>query len=69
VTDRSGLQGLQRYFDDLEKLALSWKQQSLTQEQVVERFATVPAPYKDYKFQGLYKSNLETAYQQITRGS
>jgi glyoxylase-like metal-dependent hydrolase (beta-lactamase superfamily II) len=69
VTDRSGLEGLKRYFDDLEKLALTWKEQSLTQEQAVERFAEVPTAYRDYKFQGLYKGNLETAYQQITQGS
>lgn len=68
VADQSGLKTLKSYFDNLEKLALSWKEQSLTQEQVLERFAQVPAPYKNYKFQGLYKSNLETAYQQITRG-
>ena len=68
VTDRTGLETLKSYFDDLEKLALTWKEQSLTQEQVLERFAEVPAPYKSYKFQALYKGNLETAYQQITQG-
>jgi hypothetical protein len=68
VTDRRGLETLKSYFDNLEKLALTWKEQSLTQEQVLERFSEVPAPYKDYKFQALYKGNLETAYQQITQG-
>jgi hypothetical protein len=68
VTDRSGLETLKRYFDELEKLALTWKEQSLTKEQALDRFAEVPAPYKGYKFQGLYKGNLETAYQQITSG-
>lgn len=66
VTDSKGLVTLKRYFDELEQLALSWKEQSLTKEQVLERFGQTPAAYKDYKFQGLYKSNLETAYQQIT---
>lgn len=68
ITDRSGLETLKRYFDELEKLALTWKEQSLSKERVLERFAEVPTPYKDYKFQALYKGNLETAYQQITRG-
>ncbi|HBE16711.1 MAG TPA: MBL fold metallo-hydrolase [Cyanobacteria bacterium UBA11149] len=66
VTNRQGLQSLSRYFQDLEKLALTWKKESLTKEQVLARFAQVPAAYKEYKFQGLYQSNLETAYQQIT---
>jgi glyoxylase-like metal-dependent hydrolase (beta-lactamase superfamily II) len=68
VSDRRGLEILKGYFDQLENLALIWKEQSLTKEQVLERFPEVPAPYKGYKFQGLYKGNLETAYQQITRG-
>ncbi|HBB36225.1 MAG TPA: MBL fold metallo-hydrolase [Cyanobacteria bacterium UBA8803] len=68
ITDRRGLESLKGYFDNLERLALSWQQQSLTQAQVLARFAEVPAPYKDYKFHGLYQGNLETAYQQITLG-
>ncbi len=67
VTDRRGLETLKRYFDDLEKLAMSWKQRSLTQEQAIASSAKVPAPYANYKFQGLYPGNLETAYQQFTR--
>jgi glyoxylase-like metal-dependent hydrolase (beta-lactamase superfamily II) len=68
VTDRRGLETLKRYFHDLETLALTWKEQSLTNEQALERFAQVPDPYKDYMYQSLYKSNLEAAYEQITRG-
>ncbi len=76
VTDKSGLQELQAYFSDLEKLALSWKAQNLTKEQVIAQYSQLPDAYKDYKFQALYApnklgitSNLEIAYDQITRSA
>ena len=67
VTDVTGLQAQQAYFSWLERTALEWKAQILTKEQVLEKFAKVPDAYKDYKFKGLYSTNLESAYEQFTR--
>ncbi|PZO43488.1 MAG: MBL fold metallo-hydrolase [Pseudanabaena frigida] len=69
VTDVTGLQAQQAYFSGLERLALEWKGQILTKEQVLEKFAKVPDLYKDYKFKGLYSINLESAYEQFTRSA
>ncbi|TYQ29915.1 MBL fold metallo-hydrolase [Pseudanabaena sp. UWO310] len=69
VTDVTGLQAQQAYFSGLERLALEWKGQILTKEQVLEKFAKVPDLYKDYKFKGLYSTNLESAYEQFTRSA
>ncbi|ELS31102.1 MULTISPECIES: MBL fold metallo-hydrolase [Pseudanabaena] len=69
VTDVTGLQAQQAYFSGLERLALEWKGQILTKEQVLEKFAKVPDLYKDYKFKGLYSNNLESAYEQFTRSA
>ncbi|WP_055076583.1 MBL fold metallo-hydrolase [Pseudanabaena sp. 'Roaring Creek'] len=69
VTDVAGLQAQQAYFSRLERLALEWKGQILTKEQVLEKFAKVPDLYKDYKFKGLYSNNLESAYEQFTRSA
>jgi len=69
VTDVTGLQAQQAYFSGLERLALEWKSQILTKEQVLEKFAKVPDTYKDYKFKGLYPINLESAYEQFTRSA
>ena len=66
VTDVTGLQSQQAYFSWLERLALEWKGQILSKEQVLEKFAKVPDLYKDYKFKGLYSMNLESAYEQFT---
>lgn len=65
VTNSSGLEKLNQYFTDLEKLAKIWKDQSLTQEQAIASASQVPEAYKNHKFQGLYQGNLETAYQQF----
>ena len=69
VTDVTGLQAQQAYFSGLERLALEWKGQILTKEQALAKFAKVPDLYKDYKFQGLYSINLESAYEQFTRSA
>ncbi len=69
VTDVTGLQAQQAYFSRLERLALEWKSQILTKEQVLEKFAKVPDMYKDYKFKGLYPANLDSAYEQFTRSA
>ncbi len=69
VTDVTGLQSQQAYFSWLERLALEWKGQILSKEQVLEKFAKVPDLYKDYKFKGLYSMNLESAYEQFTRSA
>jgi len=69
VTDVTGLQAQQAYFSGLERLALEWKSQILTKEQVLEKFAKVPDMYKDYKFKGLYPANLDSAYEQFTRSA
>lgn len=75
VTDRTGLQALQGYFSELERLALGWKAQALTKEEAINQFANVPEAYKDYKFQFLYKGgsgmkgNLEVAYDQFSRSA
>jgi glyoxylase-like metal-dependent hydrolase (beta-lactamase superfamily II) len=69
VTDVTGLQAQQSYFSWLERLALEWKGQILTKEQVLEKFAKVPDAYKDFKFKGLYPTNLDSAYEQFTRSA
>jgi cyclase len=63
------LQAQQQYFNDLERLALSWKAQALSKEQVLKDFAKVPEKYKDYRFQALYETNLEAAYEQFARSA
>jgi cyclase len=66
ITNQQGLVAEKQYFKDLEQLALSWKAKGLTKDQAIAASAEVPVAYKGYKFQALYKSSLETAYQQIT---
>jgi glyoxylase-like metal-dependent hydrolase (beta-lactamase superfamily II) len=63
------LQTQQQYFNDLERLALNWKAQNLSKEQVLRDFAKVPDTYKDYKFQSLYSTNLNAAYDQFTQSA
>ncbi|MGB8701960.1 MAG: MBL fold metallo-hydrolase [Thermosynechococcaceae cyanobacterium] len=67
IADRPALARQHQFFADLEQLALSWKAKGLTQPQAIAASLKVPDVYKDYKFQALYQSNLETAYQQITQ--
>ncbi len=76
VGDRGGLQEMQAYFVDLEKLALGWKARGLTKEQAVAQSNKVPETYKDYKFKPLYggeipnlPNNLVTAYDQFSRSA
>lgn len=69
VTDITGLQAQQAYFSWLERLALEWKGQILSKEQVLEKFAKVPDAYKDYKFKAIYPLNLDSAYEQFTRSA
>lgn len=76
VTNKAGMQELQAYFSDLERLSLAWKAQNLTKEEVFAKYAKVPDAYKDYKFQVIYapnnaglRSNLEVAYEQFTRSA
>ncbi|MCY7331670.1 MAG: MBL fold metallo-hydrolase [Pseudanabaena sp. CAN_BIN31] len=69
VTDVTGLQAQQAYFSSLERTALEWKSQILTKEQVLQKFAKVPDAYKEYKFKGLYSTNLESAYEQFARSA
>jgi glyoxylase-like metal-dependent hydrolase (beta-lactamase superfamily II) len=76
VGDRTALQGLQAYFTDLERLALSWKARGLTKEEAIAQSSKIPDAYKDYKFKLLYASeipnlpnNLVTIYDQFTRSA
>ncbi len=68
VSDIGSVKELRSYFGDLEKLALTWKQEGLSKESALKNSASIPVAYENYKFQALYPSNLETAYQQITLG-
>jgi glyoxylase-like metal-dependent hydrolase (beta-lactamase superfamily II) len=69
VTDITGLQAQQAYFNWLERTALEWKGQILSKEQVLEKFAKIPDAYKDYKFKAIYPLNLDSAYEQFTRSA
>jgi cyclase len=68
VTDDTGFDALKGYLDDLEALALAWKEQGLSQADAIAT-TSVPEQYANYLFQGLFPSNLEAAYQQITLGN
>jgi cyclase len=76
VTDVTGIQAFQEYIRDLERLALDWKAQGLSRDEAFAQSAIPPAKYSDFKFQAMYapndiglKSNLEVAYDQITRSA
>jgi glyoxylase-like metal-dependent hydrolase (beta-lactamase superfamily II) len=69
VTNVTGLQSQQAYFSWLERMALEWKGQILSKEQVLEKFAKIPDAYKDYKFKAIYPLNLDSAYEQFTRSA
>ncbi|HEY9735621.1 MAG TPA: MBL fold metallo-hydrolase [Trichocoleus sp.] len=67
ISDRNALVTLRGFLDDLEALALSWKENGVSQEDAIA--TPVPEKYASYRFQGLFPNNLETAYQQITLGN
>jgi glyoxylase-like metal-dependent hydrolase (beta-lactamase superfamily II) len=69
VTNVTGLQAQQAYFSWLERMALEWKGQILSKEQVLEKFAKIPDAYQDYKFKAIYPLNLDSAYEQFTRSA
>ena len=56
---------LNDYLDKLESMALEWKRQGFSEE-AIESAEEIPDSYREYRFKGLYPSNLKTAYQQIT---
>jgi glyoxylase-like metal-dependent hydrolase (beta-lactamase superfamily II) len=64
--DRTAIESLQGYFKTLETLALDWKAKGLSQQQAIK--TPLPKEYANYLFKGMFPSNLETAYQQITLG-
>ena len=69
IGDRSNLMSLKSYLTELEYLARGWKRNSLSESAAIESASEIPATYQNYKFKGLYPSNLKTAYQQITLGN
>jgi cyclase len=69
VTDRTALESLKSYFNELEQLAAGWKERSLTEKQALESAAKIPSAYSNYKFQPLYQVNLQSAYQQFVQTS
>jgi glyoxylase-like metal-dependent hydrolase (beta-lactamase superfamily II) len=76
ITDVTGIQAFQGYIRDLERLALDWKAQGLSKEEAMTQAAIPPEKYSDFMFQVMYapnetglKSNLEVAYDQITRSA
>jgi glyoxylase-like metal-dependent hydrolase (beta-lactamase superfamily II) len=69
VTDVSGIQAQQAFFDDLERLARRWKAQNLSKEQAIAQSSTIIEAYRTYKFQGLYTTALGAAYDQFTRSA
>ena len=66
IGDRDTLDTLKAYLNELELMARKWQELGWSETEVLERAAEIPEAYQDYKFQGLYPSNLKTAYQQIT---
>ena len=69
VGDRYTLSSLKAYLYELELMARKWQELGLSETEVLDRATDIPEAYQDYKFQGLYPSNLKTAYQQITLNS
>ncbi|MGD1941618.1 MAG: MBL fold metallo-hydrolase [Leptolyngbyaceae cyanobacterium] len=67
ISDRADFDALKDYLAYLETLALDWKEQGLSEEDANAQ-PTIADEYADYLFQGLFPSNLSTAYQQITLG-
>ena len=68
ISDRTDLNTLRTYLEELEAIALSWREQGLSQSEAIEQ-TTIPAQYDDYLFSALFPIALETAYQQITVGN
>jgi cyclase len=67
VSDRTDLTALNRYLEELVTLATAWKAAGLSEEEAIAQ-TELPDNYANYLFQGLFPSNLATAYQQITLG-
>lgn len=67
ITDAEGLQQQKEYVDYLEAIALEWRDTGITQEEAMAT-TNLPPEYAEYKFQGLFPTNIEAAYQQITAG-
>ena len=66
ISNRTSLTELKNYLYELELMAMKWKQLGLSEEEAINSAEEIPASYKEYRFKGLYPSNLKTAYQQIT---
>ena len=67
ISDRADFDRLRGYLAYLETLALDWQAQDLSEADAIAQ-TTIADEYADYLFQGLFSSNLSTAYQQITLG-
>ncbi len=67
VSDSKDLGILQGYLNYLENLGLDWQSAGLSQDEAIAQ-TVLPKRYADYLFQGLFPSNLEVTYQQITLG-
>ena len=67
ISDRADFSALKDYLAYLETLALDWQAAGLSEEDAIAQ-TTIADEYADYLFQGLFSSNLSTAYQQITIG-
>ncbi len=66
VGDRYDLDSLKGYLYELELMARKWQELGLSEEEAIASAGEIPKAYQNYRFQGLYPSNLKTAYQQIT---
>ena len=66
VGDRYSLDTLKGYLYELELMARKWQELGLSEAEAIASAEAIPEAYQDYRFQGLYPSNLKTAYQQIT---
>ena len=66
VGDRYNLESLKGYLYELELMARKWQELGLSEAEAIASAGEIPEAYQDYRFQGLYPSNLKTAYQQIT---
>ncbi len=66
IGDRFSLESLKGYLYELELMARKWQELGLSEAEAIASAEAIPESYQDYRFQGLYSSNLKTAYQQIT---
>ena len=67
ISTSTDLDALKGYLEYLETLGLAWKADGVSQKEAVTQ-TTPPDEYANYLFQGLFPSNLEAVYQQITLG-